>query len=235
MTTYSSSPNSWPVLTVCYAWVDLPGQINWICTTIGKYPCSTRWSFWLIRSVFGCWNTRRMNILKATALSSASTPLLTLTLFLCNTSILVTSIFGSDLSFGCMLMEQSPPTRGSSTASGTFSPVPSLANQCEWEVLRHLQNQVLPQTLYKLQAGGHWRLSTAMFGRTPSYSKHCWLAGLHFASLQVNTCSKFPFLYFWTVPFMPTRALAIGLLFSFSEIFSFFISALAFRQILTIC
>ena len=29
----------------------------------------------------------------------------------------------------------------------TFSPVPSLANQCGWEVLCHLQNWVLPRTL----------------------------------------------------------------------------------------
>jgi hypothetical protein len=210
------------------------GQINWICTTIRKYLCGTWWSFWLIHSVFGCQDTRQTNILKATTLSSTSTPLLTLTPFLGNTSILMTSIFRPDLSFGCVLMEQSPPMHGSSTACGTFSPVPSLVNQCGQEVLRHLQNQVLPQTLYKLQAGGHRRPSIAMFRKTPSYSKHCWFASLHFASLQVNTCSKFPFLYFWTISFMPTRALTIRLLFSFSEIFSFFISALAIGQILTI-
>ena len=194
MTTYSSSPNSWPVLTVYYTWVNLPGQINRISMTIEKYPCGTQWSFWLIHSVFGCQDIRWTNILKATTLSSASAPLLTRTPFLCDTSILVTSIFGPDLNFGCVLIEQSPPTCGSSTACGTFSTVPSLANQCRQEELHHLQNKVLPWTLYKLQAGRHWRLSTAMFRRTPYYLKHCWLGSLHFTYLQVNTCFKFPFL-----------------------------------------
>ena len=70
-----------------------------------------------------------------------STP--TLTPFLCDTLILVTSIFRPDLNFGCMLMEQSPLAHNLSTAYSTFYPVPSLSNQCRWEVLRHLQNRVL--------------------------------------------------------------------------------------------